>query len=115
MGLDSEKLEECLKIFDPSAVDLDMDSVDSTFAMLLRQSSDESRSIIFAHLTRLYILVAANCSDIISRWNKLNREFGTGRGVKTRFQLLLFQKLRIREGDRLFKWIKMIHVRRTAQ
>jgi len=115
MGLETRKLDECLEIFNPTTVDIDMDSVDSAFATLLRNSSNESRSIIFKHLTRLYIFVAANCPDIVSRWGKLNREFGLGRGVKTKLQLLLFQKLRIREGDRLFKWLKTIHVRRTAQ
>ena len=115
MGLEVENLEECLEIFNPSAVNIEMDLVDLKFASLLRNSSDDSRGIIFAHLTRLYIFVAAHCPDIVSRWNKLNREFGTGRGIKTKLQLFLFQKLRIREGDRLFKWLRMIYVWKAAQ
>ncbi len=115
MGLEAKRLDECLEIFNSSAVDVDMDSVDSVFGTLLRDSSDESRGIIFTHLTRLYIFVAANCPDVVSRWDSLNREFGYVGGIRTKLKLLLFQKLRIREGDRLFRWLKKIHVWRTAQ
>ncbi len=115
MGLETKNLEECLEVFNPSAVELEMDSVDSMFTMLLRNSNDESRPIIFVHLTRLYILAAANFPDIVSRWNRLNREFGSGRGITTRLQLLIFRLFRIREGDRVFKWLRLLHVRRAAR
>jgi hypothetical protein len=115
MGLDIADIDECLKIFDPAVAKIDMNKVDVIFVELLLHSNPEQRNIIFAHLTRLYILVAANCPDIASRWKRLNNQFGSGRGVMTRLQLLLFRLFRIRENGRVFKWLRMLHIRRAAR
>jgi len=113
LGLDKSGLDECLKIFDPTLLDLDMNQVDAVFTDLLNRSDPMSRPVIFSHMTRLYIRTAANCPHMVARWVRLNRRFGAGWGARVRLQLLLFRIFRIREDGRLFKLLKMLRVRRT--
>lgn len=115
MGLEIAEMDEWLKIFEPAGAEVDMNKVDVMFTKLLLGSDQGQRNIIFSHMTRLYILVAANCPDIVSRWKKLNAQFGPDRGVITGLQLMLFRLFRIRQDGRVFKWLKMFYVWRAAR
>lgn len=115
MGLDESFIDGGLKIFYAPADQVDMDAVDSLFAALLSFSDTEARAVIFPHLSRLYRLVAADCPGIVSRWTRMQENFGTGSGFKTGLQLLLFRLLRIRRGSLLFKWFRLLHQWRMAR
>lgn len=115
MQLNRKWIDETLKIFAPSLPDVDMDAVDASFAGLLSHSYGESRDVIFENVTRLYFKAAANCPNIVSRWDKLNREFGQGWGATTKFQLWLFRLLQIHPDGALFKQLRKIYVWKVSQ
>lgn len=109
-NLDTTRLDDCLQIFSLSGSELDMDAVESVFTALLNNSDDEAVAVIMSHLKRLYLLAAAISPDIVSRWDRLQREFGVGSGLKTRMQLRLFRLFRIRRNSRLFKWLRKLQL-----
>lgn len=113
--LKRKQIDEVLKIFEPSFSTVDMDVVDASFAGLLQYSHGESRDVIFDNMTRLYYKTAASCPNIVSRWGKLNREFGEGWGAATKFQLLVFRILRVRRGGTLFKQLKKLYLWMAAR
>lgn len=115
MSLNRTIIDESLKIFESPMVDINMNAVDMSFAELLQHSHIESREIIFSHLTRLYLKAATSCPDIVSRWGKLNLEFGEGWGAVTKFKLWLFRLLRIHSDGYLFRQLKRIHVWRSSK
>lgn len=108
--LNRKSIAETLKIFGSSLSEVDMDVVDASFTGLLRHSHGEARDVIFDHATRLYFRVAAGCPDIVSRWGKLNREFGEGWGAATKFKLWVFRFLRIRTDSDLFRQLKRLYL-----
>ena len=110
LDLGREQIEEVLKVFEPSSPALDMDVVDAFFLSLLRKTQGESRDVAFNHITRLYIKVAADCSNIVARWDKLNSEFGHGAGTRIRLGLRLFRMLRIRPEGALFRRLRKMYV-----
>ena len=114
MQLNRMWIDETLKIFVPSLSEVDMNAVDASFSELLSQSHGESRDVIFNNATRLYLKVAANCPNIVSRWDKLNREFGESWGFTTKFQLWLFWLLQIHSDGVLFKLLRKIYVWRAS-
>lgn len=114
MQLNQTRIDESLKIFDPSLFDIDMDAVDVSFTELLQHSHGESRDVIFSHVTRLYLSVASSCPNIVSRWEALNRRFGKDWGGTTKFKLWLFRLLRIRTNGYLFKQLKKIYIWRAS-
>lgn len=107
--------DEVLNNFGSSLSRVDMDAVDTFFTGLLQHSHGESRNVIFSHATRLYFKVAAGCPDIVSRWGKLNREFGEGWGASTKFKLWLFRLLQIRPDGDLFKQLKKLYLWRASR
>lgn len=115
IGLNQRWIDEVLKTSELSLSEVDMDAVDALFTRLLQQSHGESRAVIFDHATRLYYRVAANCPDIASRWGKLNREFGEGFRIATKFQLWLFRLLRVGVDGALFKQIKRLYIWRASR
>ena len=105
LQLDMEKVDQALKIFESSPL-VDMDAVDASIKVLLQHSYGESKAVIFDQATRLYFRVAARCPSIVSRWSKLNREFGKGGGYATKFKLWLFRMLRIRIHGAFYSQLK---------
>jgi glycosyltransferase involved in cell wall biosynthesis len=112
MSLNQDWVDETLKIFTTPLVDINMDIVDEVFAELLKQSDDESRKVIFSHMTRLYLLVAAQCPNIVYRWTKLNQDFGLEKSLFIRIKLLLFRWLRVRENDFIYNFLKKLYLLR---
>lgn len=110
MELDPKWVDELMKIFKLSSSGIDMDAVDALFTKLLHSSHGESRAIIFDHMTRLYFRVAASSPTIVFRWGRLNRNYGKGWGLNTKFQLILFSLLQIQIDGALFRQLKKIHV-----
>jgi len=112
--LDPNGMDACLQIFSSPEHDLDMDAVDTVFARLLSSSDGEAVDIIMSHVTRLYLLAAAFCPDIVARWSRLHGRYGVGSGLKTRLQLRFFRLFRIRKDSRLFRWLKMLQLWRLT-
>lgn len=115
MQLNRKWLDGNLKFFEESLAEVDMDAVDASFTGLLKHSYGESRDVILDHMTRIYFKAAATCPNIVSRWGKLNREFGEGWGGATKLKLWLFQLLRIRADGDLFKQLKKLYVWRASR
>lgn len=119
MGLKRKSIEETLKLFVPPVpdidIDIDMDIVDMSFRELLHNSHGESKKVIFEHATRLYFIVAANNSNVVSLWGKLNQEFGDEWGGIVKFKLLVFRVLRIRTDSFLFINLKKLYIWRASR
>ncbi len=106
-----KRIDEALKIFESPFSAIDMDVVDLTFSEWLQHSHGESRDVIFDHVTRFYFREAARCSNIVSRWGKMNLEFGDKTtGGHTKFKLWLLRLLRIRTDGALFKQLRRIYI-----
>ena len=110
MGLNRDGIDEVLKLFEAPLLAIDMNAVDASFVALLQHSQGESRRAILDHVTRRYFTVAASCRNIVSRWGRLNREFGEGWGVITKSKLWVLRVLRIRADGNLFKQLKKLYV-----
>ena len=110
MRLDEKSIDETLRVFSRSFPGVDVDALDASFSGLLRNTTGDARKVVFAHATRLYLRVAADCPDIVSKWDSLNNEFGEGSGAVTRLKLRLFRWLRIRVDGGLFRQLRKFHV-----
>ena len=115
MPLNRTWFDEDLKFFEESLTAANMDAADASFRQLLQQSNAEARDAIFDQLTRIYFKAAANCPDIVSRWGKLNREFGKRAGVATKLQLWLFRVLQIKADGAVFKLLRNIYIWRASR
>jgi len=115
MRLNRIWIDETMKIFTPPLSNIDMNAVDASFAELLSRHHGESRVVIFENLIRLYLRVAAHCPNIISRFDKLNREFGVGGRVSTKLLLWLARLLQIDSNGALFKNLKKIYIWRASR
>lgn len=113
--LSRKQIDEALKIFESSLSVVDIDAVDASLKGLLQQSHGESRVVIFSQARRFYFRAASSCPDIVSRWGKLNREFGEDWGAATKFKLWLFMLLRIRTDGYLFSQLKKLYVWRVSR
>lgn len=110
LRLSENTIDETLQIFRPSCSAANVDALDASFSGLLRHSHGEARDVVFAHATRLYLRVAAACPDVVSRWDRLNKEFGRGRGTATKVKFLLFRWFRIRVNGALFRQLRKFQV-----
>jgi hypothetical protein len=111
MKLKKEWIDEVLKLREPSSLNPNMNDVDEAFTALLQNSQGQIRDPIFDHATRLYFRAAADCPDVVARWSRLNKSFGAGYGLKTKFKLWLLATLHIRADSQLFNYLKMIYFR----
>ncbi len=102
-------IKPALDIYLPAARQPDMNIIDATFIALLRQSHGEARDVIWDHLARLYLRVAADCQDVISRWKKLNKDYSGPQDLTTKFMLLVLHWMRIRPEHNLYILLKKLH------
>lgn len=110
MQLDQQWIDSVLKIYEPSASKTNMETVDASLAELLQRSQGEARDTIFDHAKRLYFRVAADCPDIVQRWNKLNKRF-TGRlSLATKVKLWVLHSLRIRPDSSWYLLLRKFHI-----
>lgn len=110
MQLNQAWIEPVLKISEPSPDHIDMDSVDAALSELLQRSQGEARDAIFDHVTKLYFRVAANCPDVISRWEKLNQKFDKHSAFSTKARLWLLNRLRISPDSNVFILLRKLHI-----
>lgn len=108
--LDRPSVEEVLKIFESASAEIDMDAVDALFSKLFSHSGGETRDVLLHNLKWFYFRVAADCPNIVSRWNRWNQTVGEGHGDITKYKLFLFRVLRLRLDSILFKKLKMLYV-----
>jgi len=107
--LNKEYIGEVMKLNEVPLPKLKMDDVDSAFVELLNLSQGEARSTILYHLTLLYIRAAADCSDIVTRWGRINNQFGKGFAFGTKLKLWLLKTFRVHSNSRAFDRLKRLY------
>ena len=113
MGLDRGCIAEVLKLREPSPPKFDMDKIETAFTGLLERNTGEARATVFDHATRLYFRAAADCADVVARWSRLNKIFGTGSAPGTKLILLMLSIFRVRANGAIFMRLKMLYFRLT--
>lgn len=108
MRLEQEGAQEVLSLISSSAKP-DMNAVDATMASLLRRNHGEARTALMDNLFRFYLRVGANYPDVGARWASLNRQYGSGFPLGTKFKFWIVRFLRIRYGDNLFARMKKVY------
>lgn len=101
-------IDEVLKLRDASVPSPNMHAIDSAFRALLLRNQGEAREVIFDHVTRLYFRVAANSTDVVTRWGKLNDDFGITYAIGTKLKLWFLSLLRIHPNSAVFNRLKRI-------
>lgn len=109
MSLKKKWIDEVLRLHEPGSPPPDMNTVDAAIRALLQRTEGEARSTVFAYATGLYFRAAAMCPDVVSRWQRLNRDYGTGPARGTKATLWLLRALRIHSDSRLFQRLKVLH------
>ena len=110
MKLEKEWIDDVLKLHEPSTSKTNMNLVDSVFSELLENNHGEVRTTIFEHATGLYFRAAANCPDIVSRWSRLNKNYGVGIGAGVKVKLWLLNVFHINYDSRLFNNLKRLYL-----
>lgn len=113
MGLNREWIDEVLKLREPYPFKFDMDKIDSVFIGLLEQNVGEAQAIVFDHTTRLYFRAAAECPDAVARWSRLNKRFGKGPALGTKFKLLMLSLFRVQANGEIFMRLKRLYFKMT--
>jgi hypothetical protein len=109
MQLDLRGFDEVLKIRESSESLPNMDLVDSALASLTQRTAGEAREAILNHLTRLYYMAAADCPDIVKRWEKFFPDAGLRETLLTKGKLWLLNRFHIRSESNLFKRLKKLY------
>lgn len=111
LELKKEWIDEVLKLREPSQPNPNMDYVDTAFIGLLQRNHGETRATILEHATRLYFRAASTCPDIVARWSKLNRSYGTSFGAETKIRLWLLRVFRIHSNSKSFECLKNLYLK----
>ena len=106
--LDPLGIDEVLKIRNPSASTPDMDSVDRILFELLQRCNPESKKVILSHVTRLYCIAAADCSDIVKRWSNFFPDAGFRETLLPKVMLWTLSFFRIRPKSIFFKGLNIL-------
>ena len=109
MHLDLRGFDEVLKIRESAESLPNMDLVDAVLASLIQRCDGEAREAILNHITRLYYLAAADCPDIVKRWEKFFPDAGLRETLLTKGRLWLLNRFHIRPESRLFKRLKNLY------
>lgn len=109
--LQKEWIDEVLKLREPSLTNPNMDYVDTVFIELLQRNHGETRATILEHATRLYFRAASTCPDIVARWSKLNRSYGTRWEANTKIKLWLLRVFRIHSSSSSFGLLKSLYLK----
>jgi len=109
LHLEARWMDAVLALREPAPGAPDMNAVDAAFQALLANSTGEAQVTIFNHATRLYFRAAGRCPDIVSRWARLNRAYGTDSGLKMKMGLWLLRSLRLAPESTLFEKIKQLY------
>lgn len=110
MGLNTNVIDEALKIFISPLPKVDIAIINKTFTELLNKCDEESRNVIFPHITKFYIRLAASYPGIAGRWALLNDKFGSNLGVTTKVTFWIFQAFQIKENGFVFKLLKKLYI-----
>lgn len=87
----------------------DMNAVDAIMENLLQRTHGEARTAVMDNLSRFYLRVAADYPDVGRRWASLNRQYGAGLSLGTRFKFWIVRFLRLRYGDNVFLRMKKVY------
>ena len=108
MRLEQKGAQEVLGLIS-SCAKSDMNAVDATMESLLRRNKGEARTAIMDNLSRFYLRVGADYPDVGARWARLNRQFGAGFALGTRFKFWTVRFFRIRYGSDFFNRMKKLY------
>lgn len=113
--LSRQGIEDVLKTRVHSESRPDMDLVDAMFVELLQRSHGEAREVIIKHLTRLYCRVAADCPDIVLRWEKFFSNLRWHESLPTKISLWVLSQFHIQIDSKMLKQLKKFYVSRLAR
>jgi glycosyltransferase involved in cell wall biosynthesis len=108
--LDLRGINEVLKIGESAKSLPNMDLVDTALAGLIQRCDGEAREAILNNITRLYYMAAADCPDIVKRWEKFFPEAGLRETLLIKVKLWLLNRFHIRPESRLFKRLKNLYL-----
>jgi glycosyltransferase involved in cell wall biosynthesis len=108
LKLEPAAAEEVFKLSSPSPTSVDMNMADSVLLEFLFQSKDEARQAVLDNISRFYLRVSADQSDVGARWARINKKYGSGFALGTRFKLWVVKCFHISYGGNLFKQAKKI-------
>lgn len=86
-----------------------MDIVELTLSELLEKTHGEALRAMMNNISWLYLRIAANTPDILSRWNRLNKKSGLGMDCGMIIKLFLLCFLKVRRGGFLFNAAKRVY------
>ena len=110
LQLDPAGIDEVLKIRASGGQQPNMDKVDATLTALLQNAQGEAREAILSHITRLYYRVAADCPDVVARWNKFFPEHPWRATVVPRVKLWLLSRCHLHPQSRVYAALKKAYV-----
>jgi glycosyltransferase involved in cell wall biosynthesis len=105
----NEWISDVLKLRELNKTYPNMDNVDAAFFALLEVSSGEARNVVLDHATRLYMRAASDCSDVVTRWGRINKKYGHDFAISTKLKLFLLRLLGVNANSRLFFRLKQIY------
>lgn len=108
MQLEQKAAQEVLRLIN-SCAKLDLNLVDATMESLLGRNEGEARTAIMDNLSRFYMRVGADYPDLGARWARLNRQFGAGFALGTRFKFWTVRFFRIRYRSDFFNRMKKLY------
>jgi len=107
--LDRQGIDEVLKICDSAESLPNMDLVDAALAGLIQSCDGKAKETTLNHITRLYYMAAADCPDIIRRWEKFFPDAGFSETILTKAKLWSLNRFHIRPASSLFKRLKKLY------
>jgi glycosyltransferase involved in cell wall biosynthesis len=107
--LDLQGIDEVFKIFYSSQSLPNMDLVDAALAGLIQCCDGEAKETTLDHITRLYYMAAADCPDIIRRWEKFFPDASFRETILTKAKLWTLNHFHIRPASSLFIRLKKLH------
>lgn len=109
--VDQSGVDELLKICGQEDVLPNMDKVDAILMHLLQHSHGERREALLAQVTRLYLRVAADCPNVISRWRNFFPKLKWYMALSIKMKLWLLRMFRVRTDDsKAFLFLRKLYI-----
>lgn len=96
LGIDWRGVEEILKLSSSNESKPDMDAIDALLNNLLKRSDAEASEVVLSQVTHSYLRAAADCPNVVSRWNKFFSTQSKSKTLPTKITLWLLRAFRIR-------------------
>lgn len=110
MGIQTEWIEELMKLREPNPHGIDLKCVNSALGALMRHTTDEARLIVLDHAFRLYVRAAASSPNVVGFWRQFNRDVGVETRFKALFKLAILRSFRINPDSIIFEQLRRLAV-----